>query len=100
MKFYTGKMFPAQYRDQIFVARHGSWNKTIKFGGDIALVKMNGDGTVKSVEPFITGFLVNNNYIGRPVDVMNMPDGSMLISDDWNGAVYRVSYGSKRISKR
>jgi glucose/arabinose dehydrogenase len=100
MKFYTGKMFPAQYRDQIFVARHGSWNKTIKFGGDIALVKMNRDGTVKSVEPFITGFLVNNNYIGRPVDVMNMPDGSMLISDDWNGAVYRVSYDSKRISER
>jgi glucose/arabinose dehydrogenase len=100
MKFYTGKMFPAQYRDQVFIARHGSWNKTSKFGGDIALVKMNPDGTVKSVEPFITGFLVNNNYIGRPVDVMNMPDGSMLISDDWNGAVYRVSYESERTSNR
>ena len=98
MKFYTGRMFPAEYRDQIFVARHGSWNKTVKFGGDIAVVMLNRNGTVKSVESFITGFLVNNNYIGRPVDVMNMPDGSMLISDDYNGAVYRVSYGSKSVA--
>ena len=90
-------MFPSEYRDNIFVARHGSWNKTDKFGGDIAMVKLNKDGTVKSVEPFITGFLQpDNNYVGRPVDVMNMPDGSMLISDDWNGAVYRVTYGSKK----
>src|SRR5215469_5750508 len=100
MRFYTGTMFPAEYRDQIFVARHGSWNRTNKFGGDIALVKLNKDGTVKSVEPFITGFLENNNYIGRPVDVMNMPDGSMLISDDWNGAVYRLSYGPSKTAGR
>jgi glucose/arabinose dehydrogenase len=100
MKFYTGHMFPAEYRDQIFVARHGSWNRTVKFGGDIALVRLNRDGSVKSVEPFITGFLQNNNYVGRPVDVMNMPDGSMLISDDWNGAVYRVSYGNKKTATR
>jgi len=100
MRFYTGTMFPAQYRDQIFVARHGSWNRTIKFGGDVALVRLNKDGSVKSVAPFITGFLQNNNYIGRPVDVMNMPDGSMLISDDWNGAVYCVTYGSKKVAGR
>jgi glucose/arabinose dehydrogenase len=100
MKFYTGHMFPAEYRDQILVARHGSWNRTNKFGGDIALVRLNKDGSVKSVEPFITGFLQNNNYIGRPVDVMNMPDGSILISDDWNGAVYRVTYGPKNIVAR
>ena len=99
MKFYTGHMFPAEYRDQIFVARHGSWNKTKKFGGDVALVKLNRDGSVKSVEPFITGFLQpDNNYVARPVDVMNMPDGSILISDDWNGAVYRVTYGSKKVA--
>jgi glucose/arabinose dehydrogenase len=57
---------------------------------------------VKSVEPFITGFLQpDNNYVGRPVDVMNMPDGSMLISDDWNGAVWRVTYGpSKKVAGR
>jgi len=56
---------------------------------------------VKSSEVFLTGFLQNNNYIGRPVDVMNMPDGSMLISDDWNGAVYRLTYGpSKTVAGR
>jgi len=95
MRFYTGTTFPAEYRGQILIARHGSWNRTVKFGGDVALAKLNKDGTMKSVEPFITGFLQNNNYIARPVDVMNMPDGSILISDDWNGAVYRVTYGNK-----
>ncbi|MFY9771378.1 MAG: PQQ-dependent sugar dehydrogenase, partial [Xanthobacteraceae bacterium] len=101
MRFYTGTMFPAEYRDQIFIARHGSWNRTVKFGGDIAVAKLNKDGSVKSVEPFVTGFLQNNNYVGRPVDIMNMPDGSMLISDDWNGAVYRLSYGpSKKVAGR
>ena len=99
MRFYTGSMFPSEYRDQIFVARHGSWNKSKKFGGDVALVKLNKDGSVKSVEPFITGFLQpDNNYVARPVDVMNMPDGSMLISDDWNGAVYRVTYGKPKVA--
>jgi glucose/arabinose dehydrogenase len=88
MRFYTGRAFPAKYHDAIFIARHGSWNKTNKFGGDIYVVYLNKDGTVKSQESFITGFLQNNNYIGRPVDVMNMPDGSMLVSDDYNGAVY------------
>jgi glucose/arabinose dehydrogenase len=95
MRFYTGHMFPAKYQNAIFIARHGSWNKTHKIGGDIYVVTLNKDGTVKSQEPFLTGFLQDNNYIGRPVDVMNMPDGSILISDDWNGAVYRVSYGNK-----
>jgi glucose/arabinose dehydrogenase len=93
MRFYTGSMFPAEYKNAIFVARHGSWNRSIKFGGDIVVVKLNADGTVKSVEPFITGFLQNNNYVARPVDVQFLKDGSMLISDDFNGAVYRVSYG-------
>jgi glucose/arabinose dehydrogenase len=95
MRFYTGHMFPAKYQSAIFIARHGSWNKTHKIGGDIYVVTLNKDGTVKSQEPFLTGFLQDNNYIGRPVDVMNMPDGSILISDDWNGAVYRVTYGNK-----
>jgi glucose/arabinose dehydrogenase len=98
MRFYTGRAFPAKYHDAIFMARHGSWNKTNKYGGDIYVVYLNKDGTVKSQEPFITGFLQNNNYIGRPVDVMNMPDGSMLVSDDYNGAVYRVSYGPKSVA--
>ncbi len=93
MRFYTGRMFPEKYRSAIFLARHGSWNKTNKIGGDIMVVYLNKDGTVKSSEVFLSGFLQDNKYIGRPVDVLNMPDGSMLISDDWNGAVYRLSYG-------
>ncbi len=100
MRFYTGNMFPREYRNAIFIARHGSWNKTNKIGGDIVVAKLNSNGTVKSVEPFIAGFLVNNNYIGRPVDIELMKDGSILISDDWNGAVYRVTYGPPRVSMR
>ncbi|HEY0236335.1 MAG TPA: PQQ-dependent sugar dehydrogenase [Afipia sp.] len=95
MRFYTGSMFPAAYKNVIFVARHGSWNKTVKEGGDVVAVKLNQDGTVKSVEPFLTGFIENNNYLGRPVDVQQLKDGSLLVSDDWNGAVYRVTYGQK-----
>ena len=95
MRFYTGRMFPEKYRDAIFMARHGSWNKTQKIGGDIYVVWLNEDGTVKSHEPFMTGFLQNNDYVGRPVDVLTMPDGSLLVSDDRNGAVYRISYGAK-----
>jgi glucose/arabinose dehydrogenase len=99
IRFYTGTMFPKKYRNQAFVARHGSWNRSHKFGGDVALVTFNADGSVKSVTPFITGFLQpDNNYIARPVDVMNMKDGSILISDDWNGAVYRVSYGRAKLA--
>jgi glucose/arabinose dehydrogenase len=93
LRFYTGKMFPAKYKNAIFLARRGSWNRTIKFGGDVIAIFLNKDGTVKSSEPFITGFLDNNNYIGRPVDVEFMADGSMLLSDDWNGAIYRITYG-------
>ncbi len=98
MRFYTGNMFPKSYKNAIIVARHGSWNRTKKFGGDVVAVHLNKDGTVKSVEPFITGFLENNNYIGRPVDVMQMKDGSLLVSDDWNGAVYRVTYGKPKVA--
>jgi glucose/arabinose dehydrogenase len=93
LRFNTGSMFPAKYKNAIFLARHGSWNRTNKFGGDIVAIFLNKDGTVKSMEPFITGFLVDNKYIGRPVDVEFMKDGSMLISDDWNGAIYRITYG-------
>jgi glucose/arabinose dehydrogenase len=100
MRFYTGDMFPKAYKDAIFVARHGSWNKSQKFGGDVAVVKLNKDGTVKSVEPFLTGFIENNSYVGRPVDVLQMKDGSLLVSDDWNGAVYRISYGKPKVATR
>jgi glucose/arabinose dehydrogenase len=93
MRFYTGHMFPGRYHDAIFIARHGSWNKTHKIGGDIVVALLNPDGTVRSIEPFITGFLVDNKYLGRPVDMEWLKDGSMLLSDDFNGAVYRISYG-------
>jgi glucose/arabinose dehydrogenase len=92
MRFYSGRMFPSEYRDAIFVARHGSWNRTRKIGADVIAVHLNKSGTVRAMEPFLTGFLADNNYLGRPVDVQPMRDGSLLISDDWNGAVYRVTY--------
>jgi glucose/arabinose dehydrogenase len=98
MRFYTGRMFPAQYRNAIFITRHGSWNRTHKIGGDIVVARLNPDGTVKSVEPFITGFIQDNNYVGRPVDIEWLKDGSMLLSDDYNGAVYRITYGPQRVS--
>jgi glucose/arabinose dehydrogenase len=88
-------MFPSQYQNAIFIARHGSWNRTKKIGGDIIVVKLNKDGSVKSQEPFLTGFLQNNEYSGRPVDVQVLKDGSLLVSDDHAGAVYRVTYGTK-----
>ena len=94
MRFYTGNTFPSEYRNAIFIARHGSWNRTKKIGGDIVVAKLSEDGTVKSIEPFITGFIENNNYVGRPADVEFVKDGSMLISDDFNGAVYQVTYSS------
>jgi glucose/arabinose dehydrogenase len=93
MRFYTGDMFPAEYKNAIFIARHGAWNRTKKEGGDVVVAKLNPDGSVKSVEPFLTGFIEDNKYLGRPVDVHVLKDGSMLVSDDFNGAVYRVSYG-------
>ena len=100
MRFYTGDMFPKGYKNAIIVARHGSWNWTNKAGGDVVVVKLNKDGTVKSMEPLITGFLQDNKYVGRPVDVMQLKDGSILVSDDWNGAVYRVSYGKAKVAAK
>jgi len=94
MRFYMGSMFPPEYHNAILIARHGSWNRSKKFGGDIVMVKLHPDGTVKSIEPFITGFIDDNKYLGRPVDLAVLKDGSLLISDDYNGAVYRVTYGN------
>jgi glucose/arabinose dehydrogenase len=99
MRFYTGDAFPAKYKNAIFIARHGSWNRSKKVGGDVVVVYLNPDGTFKSMEPFITGFIENNNYLGRPVDVLFAKDGSMLLSDDYNGAVYRVTYDHQAASQ-
>ena len=92
MRFYTGKMFPEKYQGAIFVARHGSWNRSKKYAADVVAVFLNANGTVKCVEPFMTGLVENNAYLGRPVDVLVMKDGSLLVSDDHAGAIYRISY--------
>ena len=94
MRFYTGKMFPSEYTESILIARHGSWNKTERNGYDVVMVKATPDGKNAKVTPFMTGFLdkSKNNFWGRPTDVMLMPDGSVLVSDEQMGAIYRVSY--------
>jgi glucose/arabinose dehydrogenase len=97
LRFYTGNMFPSEYKNQLFIAEHGSWNRsrTAGYKGyQISLVKIKGDkGT--SYEPFATGWLGEDKLKswGRPVDVQMLPDGSMLVSDDKAGVVYRISYG-------
>jgi glucose/arabinose dehydrogenase len=98
LRFYTGSLFPDNYKNAMIVARHGSWNRTRKAGGDVVVVKLKEDGTVQSIEPLITGFLQDNKYVGRPVDVLQMPDGAMLVSDDWNGAIYRISYQKPKVA--
>ena len=92
MTFYSGKMFPAKYQGQIFSAQHGSWNRTVPIGARVMLTTIKEDGTAKS-EPFAEGWLdENGEYLGRPVDVAQMRDGSLLVSDDLNGALYRITY--------
>lgn len=100
MRFYTGTMFPPEYKNAVFIARHGAWNRTVKTGGDVVVAKLNKDGGVRSVEPFLTGFIQNNNYVGRTSDVLVLKDGSLLVNDDYNGAIYRVTYGQARVSTR
>ena len=92
MRFYTGTMFPAKYRNAIFIARHGPWNRTQKYA-DVSVAYVDAANKVTSVEPFLTGWMKDNTYLGRPVDVLVMGDGSLLVSDDHAGAIYRVSYG-------
>jgi glucose/arabinose dehydrogenase len=93
MRFYTGKMFPAEYRNQIFIAEHGSWNRTIPSGYRVTLVRLQ-DGNPVSYEVFAEGWLQTLRGGGRPVDVLVMPDGSLLVSDDRGNAVYRISYSN------
>jgi glucose/arabinose dehydrogenase len=92
MRFYTGKMFPAKYQGAIFIARHGPWNRTKKFA-DVSVAYLDAQSRVTKVEPFLTGFVKDNQYLGRPVDVLVMPDGALLVSDDHAHVIYRVSYG-------
>ena len=100
MRFYTGSMFPAKYRNAIFLSRRGSWNRTRPHASDVAVVTLKKDGTVHSVEPFLTGFTENNIHLGRTSDVLVLKDGSLLVNDDHNGAIYRVTYGAKRVVRQ
>jgi len=91
MRFYTGTMFPAQYRNQILIAEHGSWNRSRKIGYRVMLVRLEGNKAV-SYEPFAEGWLQGESAWGRPADVLVLPDGSLLVSDDGAGAIYRITY--------
>lgn len=91
VRFYTGDMFPEQYRGQIFIAEHGSWNRTEKIGYRITLVRL-ANGAPVSYEPFAEGWLQGESVSGRPVDLLVLDDGSMLVSDDLSGKLYRITY--------
>ncbi|MBT8223241.1 MAG: sorbosone dehydrogenase family protein [Eudoraea sp.] len=96
VKFYTGTMFPEEYRGHAFIAEHGSWNRSSKIGYRITLVKLEGNEAV-SYETFLDGWLdeESQEVFGRPVDLLTLEDGSMLISDDYADAIYRLSYEGK-----
>jgi glucose/arabinose dehydrogenase len=91
IEFYTGQMFPAEYQNHIFIAEHGSWNRSQKIGYRISLVRLNGNNSV-SYETFADGWLNGDSVSGRPVDIEIMPDGSMLVSDDYSDVIYRITY--------
>ncbi len=95
MEFYTGNMFPENYKNQIFIAEHGSWNRSEKIGYRVSLVRTDAQGRTSFV-PFAAGWLEGQKEWGRPVDVEMMPDGSLLISDDMNDAIYRITYTGKK----
>jgi glucose/arabinose dehydrogenase len=92
MRFYAGTMFPPEYRNQIFIAEHGSWNRTRKIGYRVSLVRLEA-GRAARYETFAEGWLQDGGAWGRPVDLLVMPDGALLVSDDEAGAIYRISYG-------
>jgi len=94
MRFYTGESFPPEYRNNIFVAEHGSWNRSQKIGYRIARVVVEGGRAVKH-EVFAEGWLQNESAWGRPVDLEVMPDGSLLVSDDHAGVIYRIAYRAR-----
>lgn len=92
--FYTGKQFPKEYQGAALLARKGSWNRTKKIGFDVVMVKANADGSGAKITPFITGFLdeSNQSFWGRPAYILQLKDGSLLLSDEQLGAIYRISY--------
>ena len=92
MEFYDGDSFPEEYRGHVFIAEHGSWNRTNKIGYRVTLVRLDNEGNAVSYEPFAEGWLQGEESWGRPVDLQILPDGSLLVSDDQAGAVYRITY--------
>lgn len=94
VRFYTGDMFPPEYRNQVFIAEHGSWNRSTRVGYRVSLVRLDGDRAT-GYESFASGWLLGGGVYGRPVDLLVMPDGSMLVSDDHAGAIYRISYSEE-----
>ncbi len=91
LAFYTGAQFPVQYRGGLFVAYHGSWNRTVPTGYKLVFIPFQ-DGKPGPVQDFATGWLANGSDWGRPVDVINAPDGSLFVSDDAAGLIYRIIY--------
>ena len=91
MRFYTGRMFPEKYRGGVFIAEHGSWNRSAPIGYRVTFVKIE-NGRATSYEPFASGWLKGSIASGRPADVLVMPDGALLVSDDKAGRIYRISY--------
>src|SRR5436309_2075490 len=91
MRFYTGRMFPEKYRGGVFIAEHGSWNRSTPIGYRVSFVKIE-NGRATSYEPFASGWLKGSVSSGRPADVLVMPDGALLVSDDKAGRIYRISY--------
>ncbi|MCB4824124.1 PQQ-dependent sugar dehydrogenase [Roseicella aerolata] len=98
LTFYDGRMFPEEYRGALFNAQHGSWNRTTPIGARVMVTFLNQDGTVREHKPFAEGWLdeETNEYLGRPVDVAVLRDGSLLVSDDHAGAIYRIRYERRR----
>ena len=94
MRFYTGRMFPRRYVNQIFIAEHGSWDRSQKSGYRITMVRVR-DSSGQRYEPFAQGWLIGETAWGRPVDLEVMADGSLLVSDDQNGVIYRITYESR-----
>jgi glucose/arabinose dehydrogenase len=92
MRFYAGNQFPAAYKNRIFIAEHGSWNRSKKIGYRVTMVTLDGDKAIR-YEPFAEGWLQGDSVWGRPADVLVAPDGSLLVSDDHAGAIYRIRYG-------
>jgi len=96
MKFYTGNMFPEDFKGDVIIAQHGSWNRTEPVGYQLMRVTFDENNKVSGHETFIDGWLKYGEAWGRPTDVLQLPDGSVLVSDDFNGVIYRVSYGEQQ----